>query len=123
MEKSPTVLFRYENGPIAQSNDGKLVVYPGATVHMECLWMKRFGNPKWVVSTFVNQTGRVYSEGWTTDEGRDPTLEYRISIVDAVEEDSGTYTCHTPARHEHTVEVLVKVSDHFHSNRNKIIIK
>lgn len=50
MEKAPTILFRHQNGPIAQSNDGKLIVYPGTTVHMECLWMRRFGNPKWNVS-------------------------------------------------------------------------
>lgn len=50
MEKAPTILFRRQNGPIAQSNDGKLIVYPGTTLHMECLWMRRFGNPKWSVS-------------------------------------------------------------------------
>lgn len=50
VEKAPTILFRRHNGPIAQSNDGKLIVYPGTTLHMECLWMRRFGNPKWSVS-------------------------------------------------------------------------
>lgn len=50
VEKPPTVLFRHLNGPIAQSNDGKLIVYPGTTLHMECLWMRRFGIPKWSVS-------------------------------------------------------------------------
>lgn len=50
VEKAPTILFRHQNGPIAQSNDGKLIVYPGTTLHMECLWMRRFGNPKWNVS-------------------------------------------------------------------------
>lgn len=50
VEKPPTILIRHQNGPIAQSNDGKLIVYPGTTVHLECLWMRRFGNPKWNVS-------------------------------------------------------------------------
>lgn len=104
MEKSPTILFRHHNGPIAQSNDGKLIVYPGTTVHMECLWMRRFGNPKWS----INHTFRNYPEGWVTDEGRDNTLEYRLSIFHAVEDDSGIYTCMTPARHDHSVEVLVR---------------
>lgn len=87
VEKAPTILFRHHNGPIAQSNDGKLVVYPGTTVHMECLWMRRFGNPKWT----VNHTFRNYPEAWVTeaDEGRDSTLEYRLSIFHAVEDDSG----------------------------------
>jgi hypothetical protein len=26
------------------------VIYPGTTIHMECLWMRRFGTPKWNVS-------------------------------------------------------------------------
>lgn len=50
MEKAPTILFRHQNGPIAQSNDGRLIVYPGTTLHMECLWMRRFGTPKWNIS-------------------------------------------------------------------------
>ncbi|XP_021700723.1 sushi, von Willebrand factor type A, EGF and pentraxin domain-containing protein 1 [Aedes aegypti] len=104
MEKPPTILIRHQNGPIAQSNDGKLIVYPGTTVHLECLWMRRFGNPKWNVS----HDYRKYPEGWSSDEGRDPQLEYRISIMHAVKDDSGIFTCVTPARHTHAVEVIVK---------------
>lgn len=106
VEKAPTILFRHSNGPIAQSNDGKLIVYPGTTVHMECLWMRRFGNPKWNVS----QEYRVYPEGWVTDNARDSTLEYRLSINHAVEDDSGIFTCQTPARHDHKIDIVVKVS-------------
>uniref|UniRef100_A0A336LXT8 CSON007528 protein n=1 Tax=Culicoides sonorensis TaxID=179676 RepID=A0A336LXT8_CULSO len=65
MEKAPTILFRHQNGPIAQ-------------------------------------------KGWTTEEGRDPQLEYRLSILHAVKEDSGVYTCSTPARHTHAIEVIVQ---------------
>lgn len=50
MELPPTILFRHNLGPIAQSNDGKLIVYPGTVLHMECLWIRKFGNPKWNVS-------------------------------------------------------------------------
>jgi len=50
VEKPPTILFRHQLGPIAQSNDGRLIVYPGTILHMECLWIRRFGTPKWVVS-------------------------------------------------------------------------
>lgn len=103
VEKAPTILFRHQNGPISQSNDGKLIVYPGTTVHMECLWMRRFGNPKWVIPK-----DRNYSDGWVTDEGRDNTLEYRLSILNATEEDTGVFTCQTPARHEHSIDVVVK---------------
>lgn len=115
VEKPPTILIRHQNGPISQSNDGKLIVYPGTTLHMECLWMRRFGNPRWNVS----HDYRKYPEGWSMDEGRDPQLEYRLSILHAVKDDSGTFTCVTPARHTHSVDIIVKVSsesDRVHSS-------
>jgi hypothetical protein len=104
MEKPPTILFRHQLGPIAQSNDGKLIVYPGTVLHMECLWMRRFGNPKWTVS----HDYRKYPQGWTADPGRDPQLEYRLSIYHASKDDSGVFTCVTPARYTHAVEIVVK---------------
>lgn len=107
--------------------------------------MRRFGNPKWNVSheyrynnfkfkpyflplhtvlmkhisffQILCKIFRKYPEGWTTEEGRDPQLEYRLSILHAVKEDSGVYTCSTPARHTHAIEVVVKVY-----NRIKIYI-
>ncbi|XP_050294789.1 uncharacterized protein LOC126734965 isoform X2 [Anthonomus grandis grandis] len=104
MEKPPTILFRHELGPIAQSNDGKLIVYPGTILHMECLWIRRFGIPKWNVS----HDYRRYQEGWTEDPGRDSQLEYRLSIYHASKDDSGLFTCITPARYSHSIEVVVK---------------
>ncbi|XP_071053370.1 sushi, von Willebrand factor type A, EGF and pentraxin domain-containing protein 1 isoform X3 [Onthophagus taurus] len=104
MEKPPTILFRHQLGPIAQTNDGKLMVYPGTVLHMECLWMKRFGNPNWTVS----HDYRKYPQGWTADPGRDSQLEYRLSILHASKDDSGIFTCETPARHTHSVEIIVR---------------
>ncbi|XP_050552078.1 uncharacterized protein LOC118277568 isoform X4 [Spodoptera frugiperda] len=108
MEKKPTILFRHSQGPIAQTNDGKLLVYPGTVLHMECLWMRRFGNPKWNVTHNNPDSDRKYIEGWTTDPGRDSALEYRLSIINAVKEDSGIYRCETPARQSHQVEIIVE---------------
>jgi hypothetical protein len=54
--KPPTILFRYHNGSIIQSNDGRLLIYEGTTLHMECLWIRKFGSPKWETS----QTHRYY---------------------------------------------------------------
>ncbi|XP_049879785.1 uncharacterized protein LOC126376459 isoform X2 [Pectinophora gossypiella] len=105
MEKPPTILFRHSGGPIAQTNDGKLLVYPGTTLHMECLWMRRFGNPKWNVTHFYPEK---YTEGWTEDPGRDSQLEYRLSIIGAEKDDSGIYRCETPARQSHQVEIIVE---------------
>lgn len=55
-----------------------------------------------------NSETREYPEGWNMDEGRDSTLEYRLSIFSAEPQDSGVYTCSTPARHTHAVIVEVK---------------
>ncbi|KAL4708940.1 hypothetical protein ACJJTC_014968, partial [Scirpophaga incertulas] len=108
MEKPPTILFRHSQGPIAQTNDGKLLVYPGTVLHMECLWMRRFGNPKWNVTHHDPESTQKYAEGWTTDPGRDSQLEYRLSIMGAVKEDSGIFRCETPARQSHQVEIIVE---------------
>lgn len=104
VEKPPTILFRHQAGPIAQSNDGKLIVYPGTILHLECLWIRKFGTPTWE----VDHKNRAYTQGWTTEPGRDSTLEYRLSIYHADEDDSGTYTCVTPVKHRHSVEIVVK---------------
>lgn len=104
LEKPPTILFRHQFGPIAQSNEGKLIVYPGTILHMECLWIRRFGTPKWHAS----HEYRKYPEGWSTDPGRDSQLEYRLSIVHASKDDSGLFTCMTPTRHTHGVQVVVQ---------------
>ncbi|RXG57663.1 Protein lev-9 [Armadillidium vulgare] len=53
VDKPPTILIRHYRGPIAQSNDGKLVVYPGTTLHLECLWVRRYGTPRWNVSQTI----------------------------------------------------------------------
>lgn len=59
VEKPPTILFRHQLGPIAQSPDGKLIVYPGTILHLECLWKRKFGAPKWEWS----HSYRKYNQG------------------------------------------------------------
>ncbi|KAK7070385.1 hypothetical protein SK128_012768 [Halocaridina rubra] len=128
LDKPPTILFRNEKGPMAQSNDGKLVVYPGTVLHLECLFMRRHGTPKWNVSlsnTFVKgkkkrrkankkggkDAGKAknlgslvpYPNGWANAPNRNIQLEYRLSIYKASEKDSGAYACVTPRGHKHTV--------------------
>lgn len=47
MDKPPTILFRNQLGPIAQSFQGKLIVYPGTILHLDCLWKRKYGTPQW----------------------------------------------------------------------------
>ncbi|GAB6024202.1 hypothetical protein CHUAL_008903 [Chamberlinius hualienensis] len=104
LEKPPTILFRHQLGPIAQSNDGKLIVYPGTILHLECLWLRKYGTPKWETT----HSYRKYPEGWTGETGRDSQLEYRLSVYHAQRDDSGVYTCTTPMGHRHSVELIVR---------------
>ena len=60
--------------------------------------------PTWEVS----HSSKDYSQGWTTEPGRDSTLEYRLSIYHTTKDDSGVYTCVTPVKHRHSVEIVVK---------------
>ncbi|XP_069936040.1 sushi, von Willebrand factor type A, EGF and pentraxin domain-containing protein 1 isoform X3 [Cherax quadricarinatus] len=133
LDKPPTILFRNEHGPMAQSNDGKLVVYPGTVLHLECLFMRRHGTPKWNVSLASsllpgkkrrrkgNKKGGKggakpkavgglvpYPNGWANAPGRNMQLEYRLSIFKAQEKDSGAYACVTPLGHKHIVKLEIK---------------
>ncbi|XP_023325982.1 complement receptor type 2 isoform X2 [Eurytemora carolleeae] len=104
LDKPPTILFRHEQGPIAQTNTGELVVYPGTILHMECLFLKKFGSPSW---TTRRVTRKVFPQGWAIDRMRDSTLEYRISIYHATPGDTGEYTCTTPAGQSTSVNIIV----------------
>ena len=47
---APTILFRHYHGPIGQTNDGQLMVYPNTFLTLECLYIRRFGSPRWNVT-------------------------------------------------------------------------
>ena len=104
LDQPPTILFRHKDGPIAQSNMGELIVYPGTTLHMECLFLKRFGTPSWS----MRRAGREnYPQGWAQGPGRDATLEYRLSIFQAEERDTGEFTCTSPTKLSHSINIIV----------------
>ena len=104
LDQPPTILFRHKDGPIAQSNLGELIVFPGTTLHMECLFLKRFGTPSWT----TRRAGREnYPQGWAQGPGRDATLEYRLSIFQAEERDTGEFTCTTPTKQSHSINIIV----------------
>ncbi|XP_069937241.1 sushi, von Willebrand factor type A, EGF and pentraxin domain-containing protein 1 [Cherax quadricarinatus] len=107
LDRPPTILFRHKNGPIAQTNDGRLLVYPGTELYLECLWMRRYGTPRWNVS----HSHAKYWTGWTTDALRNPQLEYRLALYTAHTGDSGDYTCVTPTGHAHTVTLDIRRVD------------
>jgi len=68
--------------------------------------MGRAGTPSWS----TRRTGRPtedYPQGWAQGPMRDNTLEYRLSIISAEERDTGLYTCTTPLKQSHSINILV----------------
>lgn len=123
-DRPPTILFNSQIGPIAQTADGKLLVYPNTILHLVCLYKRKNGTPHWSWS----HAGRAYQQGrhfinsikkaqltiinsvWSQAE-QVTSLEYRLTLFHAQERDSGVYTCQTPDSlnsHSHSVEVVVK---------------
>ncbi|XP_074603388.1 uncharacterized protein LOC141856926 [Brevipalpus obovatus] len=114
LEKAPTILFRFQSGIIDQSNEGELIVAPGTTLHLECLWLRKFGSPYWTANN-----GRKYEQGWTQDPARDSNLEYRMTINNASSNDSGTFTCSNPNKHSHSIVIRIELRNR--SNHTDIL--
>ncbi|XP_068247282.1 sushi, von Willebrand factor type A, EGF and pentraxin domain-containing protein 1-like isoform X1 [Palaemon carinicauda] len=133
LDRPPTILIRHKDGPIAQTNDGQLLVYPGTQLYLECLWVRRYGTPRWNVShTFedvededekdigmelkeklrsaglTEEGGGKYWTGWSTDAMRNPQLEYRLALYTTHVGDSGNYTCTTPTGHSHSIYLDIR---------------
>ncbi|CAH1372424.1 unnamed protein product [Tenebrio molitor] len=87
----PTLLIRIPSGSASVEPGGELAVFPGSTVHLECLFSRRLGSPDW---TWTSPLGQ-YLTGWAiASEERD--WKYRLSIYYVKPQDSGTFTCATP---------------------------
>lgn len=43
----PTILVRVPSGSAAVDHNGGLVVFPGSILHLECLYLRRHGDPEW----------------------------------------------------------------------------
>ncbi|XP_065172181.1 locomotion-related protein Hikaru genki [Atheta coriaria] len=87
----PTILIRIPSGSASIEPGGELAVFPGSTLHLECLFSRRLGSPDW---TWTAQLGQ-YLTGWAiAAEERD--WKYRLSVYYAKPQDAGTFTCATP---------------------------
>ncbi|XP_066156944.1 locomotion-related protein Hikaru genki isoform X2 [Euwallacea fornicatus] len=108
-DSPPTILVKIPSGSASVEPGGELAVFPGSTLHFECLCPRRTGSPDWTWTTPLGQylTGKIYlvfrqfsriftsSLGWAmAPEDRD--WKYRLSIYYAKPQDSGTFTCASP---------------------------
>lgn len=49
----PTILVRVPSGSAAVDHNGGLVVFPGSILHLECLYLRRHGDPEWTWTSKV----------------------------------------------------------------------
>ncbi|ERL89483.1 hypothetical protein D910_06849 [Dendroctonus ponderosae] len=86
----PTILIKIPSGSASVEPAGYLAVFPGSTIHFECLYQRRVGAPEWTWTP-----SEKYLAGWAIAE-EEKDLTYRLSIYYAKAQDSGTFTCATP---------------------------
>ncbi|CAK9802427.1 Locomotion-related protein Hikaru genki [Anthophora plagiata] len=98
----PTIVFGLPAGSAAIEPSGTLAVFPGSILHLECLFARKFGNPKWTWTP----TFRQYLTGWAI-AARERDWKYRLSIYYAKAQDSGVYTCSTPRGLSNSIYVHV----------------
>lgn len=98
----PTILIRIPSGSASVEPNGDLALYPGSTLHLECLFSRRLGAPDW---TWTSPLGQ-YLTGWAiASEERD--WKYRLSVYYAKAQDTGTFTCATPRGLINNVNLVV----------------
>ncbi|KAL1517086.1 hypothetical protein ABEB36_000895 [Hypothenemus hampei] len=98
----PTILIKIPSGSASIEPAGDLAVFPGSTVHFECLYPRVLGNPDWTWTTPLGQ----YLTGWAIAP-EEKSWKYRLSIYYAKAQDSGTFTCATPKGITNSITVHV----------------
>ena len=53
---APTILYTLLDGTLGVDERGRIVVLPGAILHLDCLFQKSFGQPHWKVSDIHSST-------------------------------------------------------------------
>uniref|UniRef100_A0A8D9AKK9 Locomotion-related protein Hikaru genki n=1 Tax=Cacopsylla melanoneura TaxID=428564 RepID=A0A8D9AKK9_9HEMI len=102
VESPPTILVRIPSGTAAVDED-TLIVFPGSILHLECLYLRKAGNPQWTWTSSFRQ----YLTGWAI-AAEEREWKYRLSIYYVKLLDSGVFTCTTPRGLSNSVQVTVK---------------
>ncbi|XP_003245168.1 locomotion-related protein Hikaru genki isoform X1 [Acyrthosiphon pisum] len=98
----PTILVRVPSGSAAVDQNGGLVVFPGSILHLECLYLRRHGDPEW---TWTSEA-ETYLTGWAI--GNDErNWKYRLSIYYVKQFDTGSFTCTTSRGINNTITLQV----------------
>lgn len=54
-DSPPTILIKIPSGSASMEPGGELAVFPGSTLHLECLYPRRVGSPDWTWTTTSGQ--------------------------------------------------------------------
>ncbi|XP_017770659.1 PREDICTED: locomotion-related protein Hikaru genki-like, partial [Nicrophorus vespilloides] len=54
-DSPPTILIRIPSGSASVEPGGELAVFPGSTLHLECLFSRRLGSPDWTWTSPLGQ--------------------------------------------------------------------
>ncbi|KAJ3650183.1 hypothetical protein Zmor_021886 [Zophobas morio] len=63
----PTLLIRIPSGSASVEPGGELAVFPGSTIHLECLFSRRLGSPDWTWTSPLGQYLTVTDEASTAE--------------------------------------------------------
>ncbi|XP_045784937.1 locomotion-related protein Hikaru genki [Maniola jurtina] len=98
----PTIQYVTVTGSAVVENRGELLVFPGSTLWLDCLWPRApEQTPEWSWS----HSGR-HTAAWASHEGENE-LHYRLVLPRVTPRQSGNYTCTSPAGSTNTVSVKV----------------
>ncbi|XP_049961828.1 locomotion-related protein Hikaru genki-like [Schistocerca serialis cubense] len=98
----PTILVKTPAGAASMEPSGAVAVFPGTTLHLECLFSRKLGNPEWTWTP----TFRQYLTGWAI-AAEEREWKYRLSIYYSKPQDTGVYTCATPRGITNSIAVHV----------------
>ncbi|XP_046444065.1 locomotion-related protein Hikaru genki-like [Daphnia pulex] len=102
----PTIKTNIPTGSAGENAAGELVVRPRSVVHLDCIFYRKLGNPRWTWKKSNNLT-RNHPFGWAI--AREERLwRFRISIFSIQARDEGEYTCTTPRGHNNSIRIVVQ---------------
>ncbi|XP_023947925.1 locomotion-related protein Hikaru genki [Bicyclus anynana] len=96
----PTIQFTVAAGSAVVDARGELLIYPGSTVWLDCLWPRGGDAPEWTWSNPAKNT-----VNWSGREGEGD--HFRVTLTRATPRHGGSYTCTAPGGSTNTAFVKV----------------
>ena len=75
----PSIQFQVTEGSFVLGRGGELVVSPGSSIILDCVFMRSRGTPEW--SWTISNNTKDYITGWMTSGPEDEQWLYRLELV------------------------------------------